>query len=96
MRLQIDNIPRWGWCDKDMILFHACFQCLVDFVEKEKPETLVDWEGTGPEALAAWEEMLACYGWYKHVRKDPWVNDSYDIDQDWLERLIKVRAFMWS
>lgn len=27
---------RWGWMDQDWRMFHACFSCLVDFVEKEK------------------------------------------------------------
>lgn len=25
------------WCDRDYVMFHACFQVLVDFVELEQP-----------------------------------------------------------
>ncbi len=31
-----------GWHDKDEILLHAVFQVLTDFVEQEKPETIID------------------------------------------------------
>lgn len=34
--IKIDQLPK-SWCDRDSIVFHAPFQALVDFVEKEKP-----------------------------------------------------------
>ncbi|MBF0548584.1 MAG: hypothetical protein HQM08_29405 [Candidatus Riflebacteria bacterium] len=32
-----------GWCDKDEVLLHAAFQLLADFMEKEKPGQIIDW-----------------------------------------------------
>jgi hypothetical protein len=32
--LKIESLSE-GWCDKDHVLLHACFQLLSDFVEKE-------------------------------------------------------------
>lgn len=34
-RLEIHTLDK-GYCDRDYILLHACFQILVDYVEKEK------------------------------------------------------------
>jgi hypothetical protein len=34
--LKIESLGN-GWCDKDHVLLHACFQLLSDFVEKEMP-----------------------------------------------------------
>ena len=34
--LKIEKLPNSKvWIDKDLIMFHACFQCLKDFVEKQ-------------------------------------------------------------
>ena len=35
--LKIDSLTD-GWCDKDSVLLHACFQLLSDFVEEEIPK----------------------------------------------------------
>ena len=35
--LKIESLDK-GWCDKDHVLLHACFQLLTDFVEKEMPK----------------------------------------------------------
>jgi hypothetical protein len=36
-----------GWCDKDHVLLHACFQLLSDFVEQEIPKFPdIDWNVT--------------------------------------------------
>ena len=35
--LKIESI-RDGWCDKDHVLLHACFQLLSDFVDQELPK----------------------------------------------------------
>ncbi len=36
------NGYRWGWCDRDWLMFCACFNILVDFVEKESPRVGLD------------------------------------------------------
>jgi hypothetical protein len=41
--LKIDTLED-GWCDKDSVLLHACFQLLSDFVEKEMPKyPFINW-----------------------------------------------------
>ena len=42
-RLKITTLDK-GWHDKDEVLLHAAFQLLADFVEKERPEKIVDWD----------------------------------------------------
>ena len=36
--LKIDSLQKVneGWVDRDMIMLHACFQILTDFITKEK------------------------------------------------------------
>jgi len=95
--LKIDTLKR-GWHDRDNLMLHAAFQTLVDFLEKEKPDEIVDWVGTGPEANAARTEMGDLYIWWKG--RDPeacWDDDSqYEEDQTMLKRLVEIRGFMWS
>lgn len=40
--LKIHTLEK-GWCDRDQIMLHAAFQLLVDFVERENPDQIVDW-----------------------------------------------------
>jgi hypothetical protein len=41
--LKIESLTE-GWCDKDSVLMHACFQLLSDFVEQEIPKfPHIDW-----------------------------------------------------
>ena len=41
--LRIESLKE-GWCDKDHVLLHACFQLLSDFVEKEMPQyPFINW-----------------------------------------------------
>ena len=56
-----------GWCDKDYVLLHAVFQLLVDFVEKEKPDQIVDWY-SDPAHKHAWREIRSLYRWWTQRR----------------------------
>ncbi len=41
--LKINSLTN-GWCDKDHVLLHACFQLLSDFVEQEIPKyPFINW-----------------------------------------------------
>ena len=64
--LKIHTLDK-GWCDKDRILLHAAFQLLVDFVEREKPDRIVDWNWS-PEHKQAWGEIRALYKWWTQTR----------------------------
>jgi len=56
-----------GWHDKDEILLHAAFQLLVVFVEKERPDKIVDWNANGLHRHA-WKEIRSLYKWWKETR----------------------------
>lgn len=55
------------WCDKDHVLLCACFQVLVDFIEKERPQTIVDFEHDRKHRKM-WKEMRALYRYWKVER----------------------------
>lgn len=64
--LKIDTLDK-GWHDRDEILLHASFQVLVDFVEKEEPDKIVDWNADELHR-DAWKEIKSLYAWWKKVR----------------------------
>lgn len=64
--LKIHSLEK-GWCDKDMVLLHAAFQILVDFMELEKPEEVIDWSWN-QDHRTAWKEIKALYSWWKYKR----------------------------
>lgn len=39
--------PKSRWCDKDHVMLLACFQLLTDFLDKERPEQIVDYVRKG-------------------------------------------------
>ncbi len=64
-RLVLKDLPaKSGWCDKDQALLYACFQLLVDFLEKEKPETIIDFKHD-QEHRREWAELQALYRYWK-------------------------------
>lgn len=56
-----------GWHDRDEILLHGAFQVLVDFVEKESPERVIDWNAT-ENLRHALKEIKTLYRWWKERR----------------------------
>ena len=93
-----------NWCDKDIVMLHACFQILTDCIEKEQLFTgHVDW--THDELyINAKREMEELYVWWKErVKKDQgdeidpvWTEKQHDQDTEMLIRLIKIRGFLWT
>lgn len=92
------------WVDRDLLMFHAVFQCLVDFVEKEDPQmarqTHEDVYGryreSGPEyAKKCADDYMAIkelYWWYKY-------HDPYRVDgglTEKLHQLIDLRGYLWT
>ena len=74
--LKITTLEK-GWCDKVEVLLHSSFQCLVDFVEKEKPNEIVDWNWN-KEHRHAWKEINTLYKWWtieRPNRFDPIIDD---------------------
>ncbi|HEX05102.1 MAG TPA: hypothetical protein ENH10_08115 [Bacteroidetes bacterium] len=70
--LKIHSLDKGG-CDKDHIMLHAAFQLLVDFVEKEKPDQILDWNSDKAHKHA-WKEIRDLYRWWtqrRPARKSP-------------------------
>ena len=65
--LKIHTLERGQWYDKDHILLHTAFQILVDFVEKERPAEIVDWQHDELHRHA-WSEISQLYHWWKEER----------------------------
>ena len=71
--LKIHTLKKGEWYDKDIILLHAAFQLLVDFIEQEKPDEICDWQYDEAHRNA-WSEITALYKWWTEERpnrKDP-------------------------
>ena len=93
--IKIDSLPssKKKWIDKDVEMYHACFQLLVNAVEKEKVHTHVCQE-VHKEFV---EEVVYLYLWWKKVTKYDKVFycDSKEADQHLL-RLLKIRKKLWT
>ena len=91
-----------NWCDKDIIILHACFQLLTDFVEQENAFTgHVNWH-EDPAHQSAKEEILQLYNWWttrKILDSVDGINDlekdQYKEDSEMLIRLVNIRQFLW-
>jgi hypothetical protein len=78
--LKINTLNK-GWCDKDHMILHAAFQLLVDFVEKEKPDQIINWN-SDPEHKKTWQEIKSLYRWWTKTRpnrKEPLDNENLKI-----------------
>ncbi|MCB0806865.1 MAG: hypothetical protein KDC05_13795 [Bacteroidales bacterium] len=91
------------WCDKDIIILHACFQLLTDCIENEKLFTgHVEWNHD-EEHKNAKKELENLYNWWierKNADLESEINDleneQYEKDNEMLIRLIKVRKYLWT
>ena len=91
------------WSDKDIVMLHACFELLTNFVEDELPLDDRDWEHD-EKARNARKEITDLYGWWKEriVKEEAGeINpimrtDEYEIDNQMLIRLINIRKYLWT
>jgi hypothetical protein len=90
------------WCDKDIVMLHACFQLLTDCIEKESLlDGHVDWE-VDNYSKGAKIEIQFLYEWWMERRSkaDHGVKDltnvGYESDDSMLIRLIEVRRYLWT
>ena len=86
----LDSVKISPWCDKDYMMFHACFQILIDWVEKE--EGLLSWSHEKyTEPITTLKDL---YDWWKKL------DDEYDLMEDLaqekLEQLVKLRRYLWT
>jgi hypothetical protein len=91
-----------GWIDPDLLMLHACFQVLTDFLEKENPFRLISWDND-EEHIQAKNEIIILHEWWqkrKILEEDlPTLNNRFAPqnieDTEMLIRLMKVRTFLW-
>lgn len=99
--LKINSLPsvsKKRWIDRDRIMLHACFQILVDFVEKEEGDAHVCYEATKDWV----DKVRALYAWW--IKRRDWVYgedfDNIDIqdeeDQEKLKELVELRLSLWT
>ena len=102
-KLKIRTI-KGEWCDKDIVMLHACFQLLTDCIEKENLlNGHIDWEQK-EEDIQAKKELTSLYEWWKNRSEkelednlDPiWTKNQYEEDNEMLIKLIKVRKYLWT
>lgn len=91
-----------GWCDKDHVILHACFQLLTDFVEKELTVSpWVNWQQDEEHAQAR-EEIELLYVWWKDWLKKLETprfqhgQADYEKENEMMKRLIEVRKYLWT
>lgn len=58
-KLEIKSLNNGKWRDMDVVLLHACFQCLVNFIENES------YESTRTEDREVIDELERLYKWWK-------------------------------
>jgi len=89
------------WCDKDVVMLHACFQLLKDCVEKEDLLSgHIDWNAD-EKFRKAKAELEALYSWWHErleaEKVDTFVfEDHYREDNQMLHRLIDIRWALWT
>ena len=98
-RLKISTLDG-GWYDRDDLILHAAFQCLVDFVEREDPGETIDWEHDEVHS-AAWKEIGALYDWWKNVypvvsERPEYTMEGPMIEDSHLHRLVEIRGYLWT
>jgi hypothetical protein len=80
MKLKINTL-HGRYHDKDEVILHAAFQCLINYVEIEKPKEIIDWSFHP----GIWEEIESLYQWWTVVRSArQTVLDSIDIPNDYM------------
>lgn len=90
--LKIDSLPSSKqWIDRDIIMLHACFQILQDCVEKENVDTHCDYD----EHKNIVDEIRLLYNWWLK-RKNDNLFDNDDEDNEMINRLMKIRRFLWT
>ena len=88
----LPSVKEQPWCDRDYIMFHACFQLLVDWVEQE--------DGLNNCNYIAHKEdidvLTELYEWWKSIEDYSRDFEGSEDSQAKLELLIKHRQFLWT
>lgn len=100
--LKIDTLNE-GWSDKDNVMLHACFQLLMDCIEKEKLHELTDWNQSEQFQGAKKEIDTLVEWWRQRVHSERaehinpiWSDNQYEEDNHMLIQLIGIRQYLWT
>ena len=94
--LKIDTLSK-KWRDKDSVMLHACFQLLKDFVEKEDIQHMSNNWCADKKHIDAKAEIDELYHWWmSYTESGVTDEDSYELENSMLMRLIKVRWALWT
>jgi hypothetical protein len=91
------------WCDKDIVMLHACFQLLTNCIEDEHLLSgHIDWRHN-EEQKNAKIEIEELYAWWNKRKNLDREDAIYDLDKDqyvkdneMLIRLITIRQYLWT
>jgi hypothetical protein len=89
-----------GYYDKDTQMIHACFNLLVEFVDREQPWAYC--QDLDASSLKEKNEIMGLYNWWK-LRRDREDHVDYEEsdrlheeDQRQLHKLIDLRPRLWT
>ena len=88
----LESVKISPWCDRDHIMFHACFQLLVDWAEKEDGLNHCNCS-THKDSV---DVLTSLYNWWKSIEDYNSDFEGSEDSQAKLELLIKHRQFLWT
>lgn len=88
--LKINSLPNGrSWGDRDIVMLHACFQILCDYIEKEKGDEHVSYESHKDFV----DEVRFLYNWWGDRKEREEVEGE---DNEMLLRLMAIRECLWT
>jgi hypothetical protein len=90
-KFEIESLDS-DYLDPMQVMYHACFQCLINFVEKESGLRHCTYKDDDQKKHID----IACelYVWWIKNRED--LDTDTDESQEKLEQLVKIRNFLWT
>jgi hypothetical protein len=100
-----------GYADRDYVMLYACFTVLCDFIELEWDGKLHTYSEEDYKACTddkeermlrhqgeCKKELWDLYIWWRdeHPKLTGSTIDTWDIEQNKLEKLIELRAYLWT
>jgi hypothetical protein len=90
--LKIKSLPSAKeWIDRDIMILHACFQLLEDYVILEDGCNHCSYEAHAESV----DEVMFLHNWWQTRKLEIYQMDDNE-DDEMLLRLMKVRRFLWT
>ncbi len=94
--LKIDTLDE-NWRDKDSVILHACFQLLKDCIENESLlNGHTNWNADEKNRFAKTEIEELYNWWHSYAESDIPCDESNELENNMLVRLITVRWALWT